>query len=200
MKIKWLLLSLTAIMFSACDSSSDMSSSDMSLSFVLSNAKNFGVVLEAKPAQKTVKVQTKAQGWKKSGKKNGYIGMARGESGITIFTVKGEDIADDCAGDAKWVITELRLATEGKPADQKGSNFGKEQPAWLAEAFPGVDLSNGVLFDVPKSVGQTFLPVFNANQQVGEKTIYYEVALTNCDSDDDESYKTDPAWGNGGRR
>jgi len=194
MKIKWLLLLLTVIMFSACDSSSYMSSS-----LVLSKAKNFGVVLEAKPAQKAVKVQTKAQGWNKGGKKNGYIGTAQGESGITIFTVKGEDIADDCAGDAQWVITELRLATEGDSAEQKGSNFGKEQPAWLAEAFPGVD-KYGVLFDVDKSVGQTFLPVFNANQQEGEKMIYYEVALTNCDSDDDESYKTDPAWGNGGRR
>lgn len=167
--------------------------------FVSTKAKNFGVTLDAKPQQQTVKVTSKAQGWNKSGKKDGYVGYARGESGLTLFMVKGEDVADRCSGSAAWVITRLRLASEGDPGEQKGSNFGSPQPAWLAEAFPGVDLGDGDLFNTDRDGGQTFLPVFNANQQEGEKTIYYEVTLTPCD-ENIPSFTTDPAWGNGGKR
>jgi hypothetical protein len=165
-----------------------------------SNAKNFGVTVEAKPnpAPGRVKVLSKAQGWQKNNKKDGYIGYGQGESGYTAFSVKNEDMADNCAGSATWVITQLELATEGDPDEEKGSNFGQEQPAWLAEAFPDVDLSNGELFsEADKADGKTFLLVHNANAQQGFRLIYYRLTLTRCS--DDLQLQSDPAWGNGGR-
>ncbi|MBT8039268.1 MAG: hypothetical protein HKO85_07840 [Xanthomonadales bacterium] len=166
---------------------------------VTGKSKNFGVSLEAKvqPNKEWVKVLSKAQGFRKSGKKDGYVGYAPGESGVTLFSVKKEDLNANCAGTAEWVITKLELASEGDPADEKGSNFGSAQPAWLAEAFPGVNLANGELFAVGKNDGQTFLPVYNANGQEGFQLVYYRVTLTRCS--DGKSVPTDPVWGNGGR-
>lgn len=164
--------------------------------------KNFGVSLDAKPNQGGVKVLSRAQGWQKSGKKNGYVGYEQGESGLTLFTIKKEDLGATCSAtdaedQAEWVITRLQLATEGDPETEKGSNFGQPQPAWLQEAFPAVDLSNGDLYRASAANGQTFIAVYNANQQEGYRFIYYQVTLTRCS--DGYSISSDPAWGNGGR-
>jgi hypothetical protein len=154
--------------------------------------------LEAKPAQTNVKIHSKAQGWKKSGKKDGYVGYARGESGLTVFHIKHEEVDGSCANSADWVITRLRLATKGDIDSEKGSNFGLTQDPWLLEAFPALTAEdNGVLLDTDKAGGLTYLPVYNANMQQGEKFIYYEVTLTPCS--DGDSLTTDPGWGNGGR-
>lgn len=163
-------------------------------------SKNFGVSMEAKPGQGTVKLLSKAQGWKKSGKNNGYVGYDQGESGFTLFTIKKEDLSATCADGAEWVITQMALTTQGDANSQKGAEttFGKKQPAWLRDAFPDVDLDTGYLLDVGIQEGRTFLIVDNANNQVGEKLIYYKVTLSPCDGG--QSYSTDPAWGNGGRR
>lgn len=164
------------------------------------NSKNFGVSMEAKPSQNTVKLLSKAQGWKKSGKSEGYVGYAQGESGFTLFTIKKEDLGATCASGAEWVITQMALTTQGDENSQKGTDdtFGKPQPAWLSDAFPDVDPKTGYLLDVGIQDGRTFLIVQNDNNQVGEKMIYYKVTLSPCDGSD--SYSTDPAWGNGGRR
>ena len=161
--------------------------------------KNYGVTLDPKPNQNTVKIRSKAQGWKKNGKKDGYVGYDKGDAGLTFFAVKKEDLGDSCAGTAKWVITKLLLSATGDPATEKGSNFDSSQTAypWLKEAFPNVDLSNGELFNKSKAQGVTFLPVYNANRQQGYKFIYYEVTLSECSGDD--VLTTDPGWGNGGR-
>lgn len=162
-------------------------------------SKNFGVSMEVKQGQGTVKLLSKAQGWKKSGKKDGYVGYAQGESGFTLFTIKKEDLAATCADGAEWVITQMALTTQGDANKQKGVEitFGKKQPAWLFDAFPDVDLNTGFLLDVGIQDGRTFLIVNNANNQVGEKMIYYKVTLSPCDGG--KAYSTDPAWGNGGR-
>jgi hypothetical protein len=166
-------------------------------------SKNFGVSMEAKPSQDTVKLLSKAQGWKKSGKKNGYVGYAQGESGYTLFTIKKEDLGATCANGADWVITRMALTTQGDENSEKGvaSTFGKVQPAWLKEAFPDVDLKTGYLLDVAKQDAQTFLIVENANQQEGEKMVYYEVTLSPCNDQGGklDPVKSDPAWRNGGR-
>ena len=167
--------------------------------------KNFGVSLQPQPTAGKVKVRSKAQGWNRAGKKDGYVGYAQGEQGQTFFAIKNEDLGNFCeqedgTGDAKWVITGFHLSATGDSSEEKGSNFGGDQKAypWLKEAFPTVDLDNGALFpNVSKDQGVTFLPVFNANGQLGYEFIYYQVTLTRCS--DGFTLKTDPGWGNGGR-
>lgn len=193
MKIRLVIVIVVAVVLTGCPSDEVLSVEVLNV-----KSKSFGVELEAKPAQNTVKIHSKAQGWEKSGKKDGYVGYARGESGVTVFYVKHEELDGSCANSADWVITRLRLATEGEIGSEKGSNFGLKQEPWLLEAFPALrEADNGVLFDVNRAGGQTFLPVFNANRQKGERFIYYEVTLTPCS--DGDLLTTDPGWGNGGR-
>ena len=160
--------------------------------------KNYGVSLQPQPDAGKIKVKSKAQGWNKAGKKDGYVGYAIGDQGLTFFVVKKEDLGDSCSGDATWVITQLLLSATGDSSEEKGDDFGEPQPQWLQEAFPNVDLADGSLFKTNhKNEGVTFLPVFNANHQLGYKFIYYELTLTRCS--DGLTLKTDPGWGNGGR-
>ena len=164
--------------------------------------KNYGVSLQPQPAAGKIKVKSKAQGWNKAGKKDGYVGYAKDDQGLTFFAIKKEDWGDSCLGSAKWVITGLHLSATGDPVTEKGTNFGNSQALypWLKEDFPNADLSNGELFNKSKDQGVTFLPVFNANGHPaadGDKFIYYELTLTRCS--DGLTLKTDPGWGNGGR-
>lgn len=177
-------------------------SSQQVVNQAMSTNVNYGVRLDPKPnpAPGRVNILSKAQGDKKSGKKNGYVGYAQGEQGITVFFIKNEDPADSCGNGANWEITQLRLASQGDPTTEKGSNFGAKQPAWLALAFPGVNLAGGVLF--PQTAGQpgvTFLPVFNANQTDKPVDVYYELTLKSCTSPF-TTITTDPMWGNGGKK
>ena len=166
--------------------------------------KNYGVTL--KIAGNQLKASSKAQGWNKNNKKDGYVGYGRGDSGWTFFHLKGEEAGNSCAsagagGDAEWVITELYLSAypEAVNADEKGEDFGDPQPDWVQEAFPAVDLSDGHLFTVAdKKNGVTFLPVSNANGQDGYKFVYYSITVEECDGTG--KLTLDPGFGNGGRK
>ena len=198
MKIKLFMVILLMAGLSACAHNPPAVSNS-----VINSFKNYGVSLEPKPAQNTVKVKSKAQGWKKAGKKDGYVGYALDESGWTFFGIKNEIMGDSCSGDADWVITQLLVSATGDEDTEKGSNFGSSQAAypWLLEAFPNVKLSNGELFNKSKDQGVTFLPVFNANGHPaadGDKFIYYEITLSECGEEGDV-LTTDPGWGYGGR-
>jgi len=198
MKIKLFMVVFLMTVLSACAPAQKVVSNNVVIAL-----KNFGVSLDPKPAQNTVKVKSKAQGWNKGGKKNGYVGYDTDETGWTFFVVKNEVLGDSCSGTAEWVITKLRVSATGDPATEKGTNFGKKQAAypWLKLAFPNVDLSNGELFNKSKDQGVIFLPVYNANGHPaadGVKFIYYELTLTRCS--DDLTLTTDPGWGNGGRK
>ena len=166
--------------------------------------KNFGISLEAKPSQNSVKILSKPQGDRKAGKKNGYVGFAKGESGKVLFTVKKEDLSDTCDGTAEWVITQVALTAYGDETKEKGdeTTFDKKQPTWLKDAFPDTDPgNNGYVLNVTKDKAQTFAIVQNDNAQAGDELIYYRVTLTPCD-DLGGKLKllvTDPAIRNGGR-
>lgn len=165
----------------------------------LKASKNFGVWLKPKPDQDTVKIKSKAQGWNRTNKKDGYVGYAKGESGTTFFGIDEKNLGASCeTGTADWVISRLRLSVNGNEVEEKGSGFGSAQPAWLKQAFPDVNLTNGVLYEATSTKGVTFLPVYNANAQEGPKFIYYEVTLTNCASN--STLTTDPGFGNGGHQ
>ncbi len=199
MKIKLFMVVFLMAGLSACAPTQKAVSYNMVIAL-----KNFGVSLEPKPAQNTVKISSKAQGWKKNGKKEGYVGYAKGETGWTFFAIKKENLGDSCpsedgSGTAEWVITQLLLSATGDEVTEKGNNFGNSQVLypWLKESFPNVDLTNGVLFDKTKDQGVTFLPVYNANGHEGEKFIYYKLILSQCSST--KVLTTDPGWRNGGR-
>ena len=195
MKIKLFMVVLLMVGLSACSDKA----SEVGIALA-KKSKNYVVILVPKPSDNKVVIKTKAQGWKNKDKKNGYIGYEKGDSGWTYFAVKKEEIDDSCSGTAKWVITQLRLSATGEEDTEKGTDFGNKQPRWLQQAFPNVKLADGSLFKAAdRNEGVTFLSAYNANYQLGEKFIYYELTLTPCGDDDGPPLTTDPGWGNEGR-
>lgn len=166
--------------------------------------KNFGVSL--KIAGNKLKAKSKAQGWNRNGKKDGYVGYGPGEFGWVFLAMKDEDLGNTCesaglGGDADWVITSVYLSAFPDPpaTDEKGTKFGDPQPAWLQKAFPDVDLSDGHLFKTAnKDEGITFYPIENANDQRGYKFAYYQVTVEECDGSG--IHVLDPGIGNGGKQ
>ncbi len=167
----------------------------------------YGVVLQ--PTANKLMVRTAPKGWERNGKKDGYVGFAKGESGLLTFGLKGEDVGSYCPfntdGTADWVITKIELSATGDPVTEKGTNFGRDQSAypWLKEAFPGVDLSNGRVFPAigknpeDKNEGRGSVTIFSANEQAGDTFTYYQVTATRCSSG--ATVETDPGIRNGGR-
>ena len=162
--------------------------------------KDFDVLLQAKPNQGYVKIDSAPQGWRNSRKRNGYVGFDRGESGEIRFKIKTEK-RRDCADGAKWVITRLQLTADGATNTEKGErdSFGTDQPAWLREAFESLDNDQGDYFRAKTlNDGVTTLTVVNDNQQRGSRWIYYQITVDSCDGED--RLRTDPVIRNGGKR
>jgi len=195
MKIKLFMVVLLMAGLSGCgkESTTDINT-------VINTAENYGVTLEAKPDEGIVYIPSKPQGWDSETRKNGYVGYGAGQTGWTFFAVDVEVMGDSCSGEAKWVITQLRLSAKGDVDTEKGNAFGQRPPGWVKKAFPNVN-NHGVLFPTNSGEeGVTFLSVYNANRHKrskGKKFIYYEVTLTRCS--DGLSLTTDPGWGNEGR-
>lgn len=197
MKRNILAWAVVALVLTACQTPAPLSSGN------IQSLSNYGVTL--KIAGNELKAASRPQGWNKNNKKDGYVGYGPGESGWIFFDLKKEDAGNTCAsadngGDAEWVITGLYLSAypETPNADEKGEKFGDPQPAWLQEAFPQVDLSDGSVFKVSdKNEGVTFLSLANANDQLGYKFIYYSVTVEECAGHG--KLKLDPGIGNGGR-
>jgi hypothetical protein len=200
MKTKLLFAALTAVAISACVPSLVIKDDVNSFS---RNSKNYDVKV-AIIGTDTAKIITPAQGWESSGnKKDGFVGFAPNTFGTTKFGVVGERVSGSCEGtgsnNARWVITKLEVSATGDLETEKGTDFGASQDPWLREAFPNVDLSNGVLFEAATlAQGVTVLSIFNANGHVGmQRFIYYRLTLTRCE--DEFETTTDPGWNNGGR-
>lgn len=196
MKRNFLGWAVVALLLTACQTPAPIRSLD------IQDLKNYGVTIKVTGGK--LKASSAAQGWKSKGKKDGYVGWEKGQSGLVFFNLKNEDSGHVCGDsskgkDAKWVITELYLSAfpEGPSADEKGQ-FGGEQPAWLKEAFPQVDLSNGKVFKTDKKDGVTFLSLANANEQVGEKFIYYQITAEEC-KEGGKKLTLDPGIRNGGK-
>jgi hypothetical protein len=201
MKIKFTALLLIALILSGCKTMTEMEGSILTTSVAKTQ---YGVVLKANSSG--LKIESKAKGWKKDGKKNGYVGFDEGESGLITFAIKNEDIDDRCkppagGGLADWVITLVELSATGDVSTEKGTNFGgdqKEYP-WLKEAFPDVTLEDGVIFKAKTlAEGRTSLTLFSANQQIGETFTFYRITATRCSTG--ETVRTDPGVGNGGKK
>lgn len=193
MKIRLLMVFVIAMALGAC-------ATQHSVNKAMSMNVNYNVLLIPQPAANPTRVHipTGPQGANSAGKKNGFVGYAKGEQGYTHFSIRGSDPADTCASGAKWVITQLRLASKGDPTTEKGSNFGAKQDDWLKDAFPLV-YGKGMLFPQPNGPREvTRLSVFNANRTSDPVNVYYEVTLTDC-NDTSKTITTDPMWRNEGR-
>lgn len=166
--------------------------------------RNYTVELKPKVGGKKneLQVKTKAQGYGKNDRKDGYVGFGEDESGFIILSLKGETPGDRCpdasnGGDADWVITRVRLSASGDPETEKGEDFGDSQPEWLDDAFPDVDLDNGVVYAADRKDASTTVVVDNDNDQRGEQDIWYEVTAEPCG--EGEPAVTDPMVRNKGK-
>lgn len=192
-----ILFLVSIVMVAGC---TKMSSTNTVLT--VSGKTQYGVVLQ--PTGSKLKVISKPKGWNKAGKKDGYVGFAKGESGIITFGIKNSEVGDSCPaydGGASWVITKMELSGTGDSATEKGDNFGGDQTAqgWLQQAFPDVDLSDGVIFEAATlEEGRTSVSIIDANNQIGRTFAYYQVTATKCS--DGTTVQIDPGVGNGGRR
>jgi len=203
MKSRILVIVVTAILMAACTPPGVIRPDDVKAQ------KIYAVTLEPKKNRQVwgLEIVSKAQGWRNSGKKNGYVGFDVDQAGWTFFHVKNEDLGARCTdgGDsADWVITGLRLSLSGDDSSLKG-DFGGPQPAGLSRSFPGVNPLNGQLVDIPVNDAAPFLAVYNANGQKPRedgqpRLVYYEVEVSPCHDQVEQPLTTDPAWGNGGRR
>ncbi len=119
MKIRLLMVVVIAMALGAC-------TTQQTVNKLLFKNVDYNVRLDPKPnaTPPHVNILSKPQGANSNGRKNGFVGYARGEQGYTVFSIKNEDPADNCATGASWVITKLRLATQGDASTEKGSNFG----------------------------------------------------------------------------
>jgi len=174
--------------------------------------KNFTVRLN--PANG--RIDEPAQGNRRSGRGNGYVGFGLNVAGWTTFQIVSESPWATCkapkgggAKRAKWVITRLEVSDTGKLTTTRnnkpkleGEDFGTSVPDWVTVSIIEADPADGVVFEADKSVAPTFVQVYNANAQsneaLGEKLIYYRIQMTRCS--DGHSVWADPAWGNEGRR
>lgn len=168
------------------------------------NMRNYTVELKPKVfgPKNELQVKTKAQGYGKDGKKDGYIGFGEDEAGFIILSMKGETPGNRCAdasngGEADWVITLVELSASGDPETEKGTDFGQPQPEWLKEAFPDVDLSTGTVYAASRADAATTVVIDNDNAQEGEQDIYYRATAASCDGS--TSVQTDPMVRNRGK-
>ena len=147
-----------------------------------------------------------AKGWGAGGKKNGYVGYDKDQYGDITFELndQGQYKANNkCppAGDAAWVITQIGLSASGDYPAEKGDRFGKpqDQDPWLQKAFPDVVMNTGLIFPTAANpTASTTVKIHDANEQNGQRFIFYEVTVTNC-ANSALKLKTDPGFGNRGK-
>ena len=156
----------------------------------------------------SLKAHSFAQGWGRLGKKRGYVGYDRDEYGDITLQLHFEDENVACPEviDSKtenWVITQVALSGSGDLGTEKGTRFGESQDRheWLKQAFPAVDLATGYVFNVDianfRTEGRTTVVIHDANEQEGEKFIYYRVTARSCT--DGRAVELDPGFGNRGK-
>jgi hypothetical protein len=158
--------------------------------------RSFTVELDPQPAAGKLKVKSKAQGWRRTFRKDGYVGFAKGESGDILFEVKKGD-SESCSDGAEWVISKLELTVFADPyKKESGRDFGESQEnhVWLKKAFPQVDLQDG---SVSGTLDRTQFRLTVDNAQRNDEVAYYKVTVTPCEGGD--ALATDPIIRNGGK-
>ncbi len=164
----------------------------------LGNLENYVVEFTAAPGATTLKVHSSPKTCA-NGKK-GCIDFAKGKLGTITFQFKGVHTDRDCntIPRAHWVITKVELSDTGDTNTDKGVFGGRQQP-WLVDAFPGVDETNGLLYEDTNKKASRSVTFIDLNNHVGEKTIYYQVTASDCASDPPKTINIDPSVRNYGK-
>lgn len=136
----------------------------------------------------------------KSAPHNGCMLFEKDSVALIKFFMSGSEIENkDCSDKSTTaVITGIQLTTTG--SGEKG-DFTVLPEAWLRdEAFLALDLTNGYVFKVDKSLATTQVSLLNANFNDAAnppKSFWYQVTAESCD-DDKGPWVTDPRGDNMG--
>ena len=162
------------------------------------NLENYVVEFTAAPGDTTLTVHSSPKTCA-NGKK-GCIDFAKGKLGTITFRFKGVQKNRDCntIPRAHWVITKVELSDTADTDMYKGVFGGHQQP-WLVDAFPGVDETNGLLYESTNQLASRSVTFIDLNNHEGEKTIYYQVTASNCDVVDIKTINIDPSVTNYGK-
>ena len=140
---------------------------------------------------------------------NGCVGFDIDTVGVMSLRVAGNPNGLTCTHPdpskvAHRVITKIELTDVplgGSPTSAKGDFSGGLADTWLKTfAFPSVNQSTGVLYDVPVNEGLARMAVVNLNSHPevwGTKPFWYKVTVTRC-SDPTDTWETDPRGDNKG--
>ena len=145
----------------------------------------------------------------------GCMGFAQGDVGAISFRVVGNPHGMSCTNEvnpgqvARYVITKIELTdkpAEKSPTSAKGDFSGGLAGTWLKTfAFPSVNESTGVLYDVSVNNGLAQMILLNQNSHPNPpspqlpvtKPFWYKVTVTSC-SDPTKTWVTDPRGDNKG--
>ncbi len=160
--------------------------------------RSFTVQLQARSGPDRIDVKSGNQGCSQGrGTKRGCVRFDPGEIGTINFALSGEEPGAKCADPGTgWVITSIKLSSEGDSDTEKGV-FGVRQPDWLVTAFPGADAADGVVYAADRDTGSTSVAIIDLNNHRGEAFVYYEVSATHCETG--QVVTTDPMIQNKGR-
>jgi len=193
MKIQHLLVMSILLLCAAC------ARLPTEINILSSNFENYPVILRPNLATQKLDIVSPPQGDQKQGKKNGWVGFARGKNGTILFTLDALPSKPVCTADvttsAEWVISKIELTQNGNPQEEKGNNFGTSQSGWIVGAFPQMNPGNGKIEDA--SIDSIAIAVWDLNNNNGAMTAYYQITARRCS--DGYELKTDPAIRNGGR-
>lgn len=162
------------------------------------NLENYVVEFTAATGDATLKIHSSPKNC--SNGQKGCIEFAQGKLGTITFQFAGAQKDRDCNTPqrAHWVITKVELSDRVGPSTDKGT-FGGPPPRWLVDAFPGVDETNGLLYESTRELASRSVTFIDLNNHVGAKTIYYQVTASDCDSDPAKTIRTDPSIANYGK-
>ncbi len=163
------------------------------------NIENYVVELSAASGASQLKVHNGPK--RCNNGKEGCMEFGLDKVGTVRFQFKGNQRFRDCNTNPKanWVITKIQLSATGDAATDKAT-FGAAPPPWLVSAFPGIDETNGVIFDSDYKAASSAATIINLNDNpaADPKDIYYQVTATRC-SDGVTTIDIDPKIRNLGK-
>jgi hypothetical protein len=197
MKIQMVFVTVLALLLTACSPSPPRAAYPEAFS---DDFEEYVVLLEVKDGK--LAIISEPQGDDARGRKNGWVGFAKGKFGTITFAMKDYETKTACTNEpatrAEWVLTKLMLTTWEDANTEKGEKFGSRQKGWLRKAFPTLNNDYGVAVNEGITTAQTSTVLLNANNNNGQQTAYYEITASRCDGVGDPLV-TDPAIRNGGR-
>jgi hypothetical protein len=119
--------------------------------------------------------------------------------GLIKFYLDGSKFKNKGCDKDKEVITKIELTTTG--IDDKGT-FGNPLDPWIRnDAFPGVNLLTGIVYEALPANGRTqvFLANMNSNDASDDpKIFWYRVTVSACPEESGGPWVTDPRGVNKG--